>query len=293
MTNDIAVLAAQVMPYVTSAVGAYGGAVLADIKDEAADATVSLGRRVLRRLFGARPAEELPESLADVLRNPDDADATAALRLVIRKALEADAGLKRDLIAMLPPAGISVTASGDRAIAAQSVSGVASTGDATTIHQTNGPVNHTYFILGNYNVQGSSVHPTGTPSVPADKWSQTTGSAPGKVIQIATLLPPKTGSILEGQTFEDIHFFGPAMVIPMNGIIFDECIFDIPNNNIDDILFAIQPRYIVGVIGLRACVFRRCRFSGIGFMGDGPSLDSFKAGIPLRPLPSSSLPRPT
>ena len=42
-------LAAQVMPYVTAAAGVYGAAVLSKVEDEAADATVSLGRRVLQR----------------------------------------------------------------------------------------------------------------------------------------------------------------------------------------------------------------------------------------------------
>jgi hypothetical protein len=45
MGGDVASLAAEMTPYVSAAVGAYGGAVLAKMRDEAADATVGLGRR--------------------------------------------------------------------------------------------------------------------------------------------------------------------------------------------------------------------------------------------------------
>jgi hypothetical protein len=60
--GDVAEVAAQAMPYVSAAVGAYGGAVLAMMRDEAADATIGLGRRLLQRVFGQRgEAEPLPE----------------------------------------------------------------------------------------------------------------------------------------------------------------------------------------------------------------------------------------
>ena len=53
MSGEVASLAAEITPYVSAAVGAYGGAVLAKVRDEAADATVSLGRRLLQRVFGS------------------------------------------------------------------------------------------------------------------------------------------------------------------------------------------------------------------------------------------------
>jgi hypothetical protein len=65
-----------VTPYVSAAVGAYGGAVLAKVQDEAADATVSLGRRLLRKIFGSRDeGEPLPGPLADLIANTQDEDA--------------------------------------------------------------------------------------------------------------------------------------------------------------------------------------------------------------------------
>jgi hypothetical protein len=102
MGGDMASLAAEMTPYVSAAVGAYGGAVLARVRDEAADATVGLGRRLLQRVFGSRgEAEPLPDPLAALAADPGDEDALAAVRLAIRQALAQDAALQADVRAML------------------------------------------------------------------------------------------------------------------------------------------------------------------------------------------------
>ena len=113
MSGDLATLATEVTPYVTAAVSAYGGAVLAKIGDkaaeESADAAVGLGRRVLQRIFGTRQqGEQVPEVLADVIADPQDADYLGALRTALRKALAGDdavAGEVRAMLAEAAPAG--------------------------------------------------------------------------------------------------------------------------------------------------------------------------------------------
>lgn len=95
-------LAADVTPYVSAAVVAYGGAVLARVRDDAADATVGLGHRMLLRIFGSRKdSEPLPGPLADLAANPGDEDALAAARLAIRKVLAADPALAAEVRSML------------------------------------------------------------------------------------------------------------------------------------------------------------------------------------------------
>jgi len=104
----VASLAAEMTPYVSAAVGAYGGAVLAKVRDEAADATVGLGRRLLQRIFGTRgDGEPLPVPLADLAADPRDADALAAVRLVVRKALAADPVLAAEVRSMLAAPGVT------------------------------------------------------------------------------------------------------------------------------------------------------------------------------------------
>ena len=132
--SELAVLAGQVSPYVTAAVAAYGGAVLAKANDQAADATVGLGRQILQRIFSKRAAGEVPKPVVDLAADPGDPDLQAALRVAIRKALAEDEGLAAELRSMLAgAAAVRVTASGERSIAAHTITGVASTGDDATI----------------------------------------------------------------------------------------------------------------------------------------------------------------
>ena len=92
MAGEVAMLVADATPYVTAAVGAYGGAVLAKVRDDAADATVGVGRRLLQRVFGHRAADEpLPAPLAALAADPGDADALGMVRWMMRQVLEADA----------------------------------------------------------------------------------------------------------------------------------------------------------------------------------------------------------
>ena len=97
MSGDVASLAAEMTPYMSAAVGAYGGTVLTRVRDEAADATVGLGRRLLQKVFGRQgEGEPLPEPLADLAADPADADAPlAAVRLAVRAAMAAHPGLTR------------------------------------------------------------------------------------------------------------------------------------------------------------------------------------------------------
>jgi hypothetical protein len=102
MSGEVASLAVEVTPYVSAAVGAYGGAVLAKVRDEAADATVGVGRRLLQRIFGSRiEGEPLPEPLSSLAADPGDDDALAAVRLAIRQALVGDPTLEAEVRSML------------------------------------------------------------------------------------------------------------------------------------------------------------------------------------------------
>ena len=106
MDGYVTSLAAEMTPYVSAAVAAYGGAVLARVRDEAADTTVGLGRRLLQRVFGFLGEKEpLPGPLADLAANQGDDDALAAVRLALRKALAADPMLAADVRLMLASAG--------------------------------------------------------------------------------------------------------------------------------------------------------------------------------------------
>ncbi|MBO0732127.1 MAG: hypothetical protein J2P57_22895 [Acidimicrobiaceae bacterium] len=140
MVVEAAVLAGVVVKFVVALVRQYGSGVLDRLEDDAtdaaADATVSLGRRLLRRLLGrAESRAVIGSAVSDVAEQPGDEDAAAALRLQIRKVLQADPQLAEELSGMLTKAGVSIVASGDRAVAAQEISGIVVTGDHSSIRR--------------------------------------------------------------------------------------------------------------------------------------------------------------
>ena len=110
MTGEVVTLAAEVVPFASSAAAAYGGAVLARVREDAADSTVELGRRLLQRIFGTRSEHEpIPEPVADVVADPADEDALAALRLAVRKALATDPGLQDEINDILSQAQVTIS----------------------------------------------------------------------------------------------------------------------------------------------------------------------------------------
>jgi len=95
-------------PFVSAAIAGYGAAVLKVSEDSAADATVSLGRRILQRVFGRG---QPPDALAELAADPEDADLQAALRVALRKLLAENGRLAaevRDLVTESAPAPVPV-----------------------------------------------------------------------------------------------------------------------------------------------------------------------------------------
>ncbi|MEU1790166.1 hypothetical protein ABZ553_30710 [Streptomyces sparsogenes] len=131
---DALTVATAVVPYITAAVTAYGSAVVTRTTDTAADATVSLGRRIVQRLWSREENRDgLEQAIEDVAEDPQDDDAQAALRLQVRRILRQDSELTAELAQLLPAR--SFTASGDGAVAVETNNGVISTGDGATIQR--------------------------------------------------------------------------------------------------------------------------------------------------------------
>ena len=111
MSGEIA-LAAEAVPIATAAIGMYGRAVLAKAWDDVADVTIKAGLRLLQRVFGSKKeGDALPAVLADVVAHPDDGDVVAVFRLAVRRALEGDAALAKEVAAIVAGAsgGTSVS----------------------------------------------------------------------------------------------------------------------------------------------------------------------------------------
>jgi hypothetical protein len=136
--SEVESLVGQAVPAIAAAVGAYGAGVLTQTEDAAAEATVRLGQRILARILhraAQRPA--LEGAVVDLAENTGDADALAALRLQVRKALIQEPELLRELTGIVPSARsapATATASGPRSVAvAGDNSGPITTGDNSSI----------------------------------------------------------------------------------------------------------------------------------------------------------------
>ncbi|MFE7772604.1 hypothetical protein ACFU5O_01615 [Streptomyces sp. NPDC057445] len=128
-------LVEQAAPYLTAAAGAYGVAVLTRAESAAADATVNLGRRILQAVWRRRDEAgraALEAAVAEVAEEPQDPDTAAVLRRHLKRALRDDPELRAELAVLLPAGEGAVTASGERSIAARTIT-TAITGDNATI----------------------------------------------------------------------------------------------------------------------------------------------------------------
>ncbi|MET9416097.1 hypothetical protein ABZY03_18315 [Streptomyces klenkii] len=137
MSAEVMQLVQQAGPYLTTAISAYGVAVFTRAEGAAVDATANLGRRILQAVWRRRDEQdqaELEAAVQDAAEAPDDADAAAAVRQLIKRALREDPELLAELTRMLPAAAetVNVMASGKRSIAAKNI-GTAVTGDNTTV----------------------------------------------------------------------------------------------------------------------------------------------------------------
>ncbi|MFF2386716.1 hypothetical protein [Streptomyces sp. NPDC058108] len=133
--DEIAQWLEQAGPAMAAAVSAYGGAVLTRAQGAAVDATAGLGQRILQAVWRRRDdagRAELQRVVDDAVDEQDDTFTTAVLRRLLRQALQDDAELREELAVLLPaPAAVTITASGERSIAAQNI-GTAITGDGHT-----------------------------------------------------------------------------------------------------------------------------------------------------------------
>ncbi|MFE1507571.1 hypothetical protein [Streptomyces sp. NPDC058726] len=132
--TDALVLSQQIAPYITAVVSSYGTAVLTRSVDLSADATVSLGQRLLEKILRRSPEQPaqqdaLTAALQDLAEDPSDPDLQAALRVQLKKFLLEEPDLIPDLSNLVAQQGTTIVASGDRSVAAHTIYGGVHTGD--------------------------------------------------------------------------------------------------------------------------------------------------------------------
>jgi hypothetical protein len=102
MAEEIAQVAAEVAPFVI----AYGAAVAEKAKDDLADATVGVGKKLAGALFHRKKDDgPLPEVVVKAAGNPGDGVVQGALQYLIREALESNAQVLAEVREILAEAG--------------------------------------------------------------------------------------------------------------------------------------------------------------------------------------------
>ena len=88
-------LSEQLVPLMAAAATAYGEDVLVTARGVDTDSPAAVGRRLLREIFGAGDAgARLPAPLADLIVDPQDVEARAALQEHLHDLLYDDPGLE-------------------------------------------------------------------------------------------------------------------------------------------------------------------------------------------------------
>lgn len=99
----------------------------------------------------------------------------------------------------------------------------------------------------------------------------------GRIINLLDMIPPGGVPIISNRTVEDCEIRGPTMIAPLQRATMDKCNFD---GDIESIFIEVaDKRNIVGAVGLKDCVFRRCRFVQIGIIGTRETVKKAKEGF--------------
>ena len=121
-------IAAVLVPYVSAAIGRYGGGVLPPTQDggwePASDSAAAVGRRLLHRILSGDGCAEVRLAVEELAADPADDERVSLLRRRLRAAVAADPVLARAVAEILSAAGVTVPA--DHSAVVRTVSDVQS-----------------------------------------------------------------------------------------------------------------------------------------------------------------------
>lgn len=99
----------------------------------------------------------------------------------------------------------------------------------------------------------------------------------GRIINLLDMIAPGGIPIISNRTIEDCEIRGPAFMAPVEHVTMADCGFD---GDIESIFIEVaEKRQVIGAVGVKDCVFRRCRFTQIGIVGTREIVAKAKAGF--------------
>lgn len=103
----------------------------------------------------------------------------------------------------------------------------------------------------------------------------------GRIISLLDMLPPGATPIISNRTIEDCELRGPSIIAALHGVTMSDCGFD---GDPKSVFIEVLEGRIIGAIGLKDCVFRRCRFIQIGIIGTAENIRKIREGF-IAPIP--------
>jgi len=86
--------------------------------------------------------------------------------------------------------------------------------------------------------------------------------------------------MIEDHTFNRCMIQGPAVLLALGGVVFDNCDMGPSGGDIRNLLFKpVGVSKAIGAISIRRCRFVDCAFYAIGFTGTDEFLDSFQDNV--------------
>ncbi|HWQ85117.1 hypothetical protein [Brevundimonas sp.] len=83
-------------------------------------------------------------------------------------------------------------------------------------------------------------------------------------------------AVIEGKTFVNCRFEGPAVLLPLSGCTFETCNMGEAGGDTRNLLLApVGSQKVIGVIPFRDCAFRQSAFYMVGFTGSASFLKHF------------------
>lgn len=85
--------------------------------------------------------------------------------------------------------------------------------------------------------------------------------------------------VIEGKTFTDCLFDGPAVIIPLGQCHFDTCDFGLSRGDMRNLLLSPMGANVNGAIVFKDCTFVRCSFLSVGYTGSPEFLHEMTANV--------------
>ena len=89
------------------------------------------------------------------------------------------------------------------------------------------------------------------------------------------------GVMIEGRTFTDCVFEGPALMLVLEGVHFESTNFGPTGGDMRNMLFRPMGNVGIGAIPVRNCTFTNCRFNTLGITGNDDLLKMLIEQVPV------------